>query len=337
MTPTALRIGVLGAANIARQFIAGVAPSASVAVTAVASRDAAKGRAFAREVGVARSYGSYEALLADPAIDAIYNPLPNSLHAQWSIRAAEAGKHVLCEKPLAVTAAEARAMFAAARAHGVHVVEAYPYLAQPQTRKLRDLLRDGAIGRMRHIQASLGFRVDTPDNIRLVAALGGGARLDAGSYPLSLARVLAGERPARVHALARWASEGVEQTLAATLEFPDGMIAQIACSFATGYHRHALISGDSGAIMTNYFNHAPQGGTLTLQVKRSPEFDAPYESLELPGGNGFLAEAESFARLVAGQPDLWTGATPEESIDIMLTLDAIAESARSGAAVDVGA
>src|SRR3954447_26941538 len=122
-----LRIGVLGAANIARQFISGVKASTIVSVTAVASRSAQKAEAFARENGVPRFHGSYEALLADPRIDAIYNPLPNSLHAQWSMRACEAGKHVLCEKPLCTSGDEARAMFAAARKNRVHLVEGYPY------------------------------------------------------------------------------------------------------------------------------------------------------------------------------------------------------------------
>jgi xylose dehydrogenase (NAD/NADP) len=336
MTPTGLRMGVLGAANIARQFIAGVADSSLVNVLAVASRDTVKGEAFAREVGVARSHGSYEELLADREIDAVYNPLPNSLHAEWSIRAAEAGKHVLCEKPFCVSAAEAKAVFAAAQANGVHVVEAYPYLAQPQTIKLRQLLRDGTIGQLRHIQATFGFTVASANNIRLIATLGGGARLDAGSYPTSLVRVVAGERPAVVYATAQWLSEGVDKTIAATLEFPSGVIAQIFCSFATASHRHAVIAGDQGAIMTNYFNHSPPRTKLALQIKRSREPTAPYETLDLPGGDGFLAEAESFAHLVAGRPERWTGVTPEETTDIMLTLDAMAESALAGRPVEVG-
>jgi predicted dehydrogenase len=297
MTPTGLRMGVLGAANIARQFIAGVADSSLVNVLAVASRDTVKGEAFAREVGVARSHGSYEELLADREIDAVYNPLPNSLHAEWSIRAAEAGKHVLCEK---------------------------------------QLLRDGTIGQLRHIQATFGFTVASANNIRLIATLGGGARLDAGSYPTSLVRVVAGERPAVVYATAQWLSEGVDKTIAATLEFPSGVIAQIFCSFATASHRHAVIAGDQGAIMTNYFNHSPPRTKLALQIKRSREPTAPYETLDLPGGDGFLAEAESFAHLVAGRPERWTGVTPEETTDIMLTLDAMAESALAGRPVEVG-
>ena len=153
MAPTAstaspLRLGILSTANIARQFITGVRPSATVKVLAVASRDEAKAASFAGEMGIPRHYGTYEALLADRDIDAVYNPLPNSLHAEWSIRATEAGKHVLCEKPLAVTAAEARSMFAAARRRGVQLVEGYPYRAQPQALKLKELWDAGALGRV---------------------------------------------------------------------------------------------------------------------------------------------------------------------------------------------
>jgi len=175
MTTPPLRIGILGAANIARSFVAGVKPSERVTVSAVASRDAEKARAFAREFSVARHFGSYETLLADREIDAVYIPLPNSLHAEWSIRAAGAGKHVLCEKPLSATAGEARAMFDAARRHGVHLVEGYPYRAQPQTLKLRELLDAGVIGEVRLIQASFGFTLGAGENIRLSPQLAGGA------------------------------------------------------------------------------------------------------------------------------------------------------------------
>jgi predicted dehydrogenase len=150
-----LRIGILGAANIARLFVAGVRPSDKVVVTAVAARDVERARKFAAETGVAQVHPTYEALLADPAIDAIYNPLPNNLHAEWSIRALDAGKHVLCEKPLATSGREARAMFDAAARNHVYVAEAYPYRAQPQTLKLRELLRDQRSSSAR--SASFGF------------------------------------------------------------------------------------------------------------------------------------------------------------------------------------
>ena len=158
-----LRIGILGAANIARAFTSGIAPSRTVTVAAVASRDAGKAESFARQCGIPKFHASYEGLLADRDIDAIYNPLPNSLHAEWSIKALEAGKHVLCEKPLTTNAADARDMFSTAKRHGRHLVEAYPYRAQPQTLKLRELLAEGAVGKVQLIRSSFtrtgAFRV----------------------------------------------------------------------------------------------------------------------------------------------------------------------------------
>ncbi|BBK34419.1 putative dehydrogenase [Stella humosa] len=332
-----LQLGILGAANIARAFTSGVAPSADVAIAAVASRDPAKAEAFARECGIPRFHGSYEAMLADPDIEAIYNPLPNSLHAEWSIRAVEAGKHVLCEKPLAMTAAEARAMFDAARRHGRHLVEAYPYRAQAQTLKMRELLAAGAIGRVELVRSSFGIPFSDPTNIRLKPEVGGGALLDAGSYAVSLALLAVGERPERVSATSRWSATGVDLSTVATLEFPGGALGLVSCSFATAYHRQALISGAAGTIETTYLNHPPMGGPPVLSVKRGTTAAAVAEIVEVAPGNGFLAEAESFVRLLRQGREHWTGATPEESIDIALTLDAIGESARSGAAVRVAA
>ncbi len=331
-----LRIGILGAAKIARAFCTAVAPSHLVAVTAVASREAAKAVAFAKDLSIARTFSSYEALLADPNIDAIYNPLPNSLHAQWSIKAVEAGKHVLCEKPLAMSGAEAKSMFDAARRSGLHLVEAYPYLAQPQTLKVRELVKSGAIGKPQLIRASFGVFFSDPANIRLMPDLGGGSLMDAGSYPVSFVRAIAGERPSRVHAIARWSESGVDKTLAATMEYDSGLIAQITSSFATGYHRAAQIAGDAGSIDVTYLNHPPIGGEPVVYLRRGIMVTDAIETIKVAGGNGFLAEAESFARLVSGGPKHWTGATEQESIDIALTLAALLRSARSGAAVDVG-
>lgn len=332
-----IRIGILGAANIARQFIAGIAPSALVTVTGIASRDAAKGAAFAKETGVARSFGSYEALLADTEIDAVYNPLPNSLHAEWSIKAAQAGKHVLCEKPLAMSGAEARAMFDTAHEHRVHLVEAYPYLAQPMTLKVRELVASGAIGTPQLIRASFGFPFSDTSNIRLKPDVGGGSLMDAGSYAVSFVRVIAGARPKRVHAHARWASTGVDLTLAGTLEFENGLVAQIASSFATGYHRTAQIAGDAGTIDTMYLNHPPMGGRASFEIRRGAlAATSVIETMPVPEGNGFLLEAESFARMITGGAQQWNGATPEQSIDIALTLEALLKSARAGQAIDIG-
>lgn len=337
-----LRLGILGAANIARLFSRGVAGSSLVTVAAVASRDAAKAAEFARSESIPRSLGSYEALLADPGIEAIYIPLPNDLHAAWAIKAAAAGKHVLCEKPLAMTGAEARAMFAAARTHGVHLVEAYPYMSQPQTLRMRELLAE--IGRVQLVTAMFGFSLTTPEgaplgdpaNIRLNPARGGGGLRDAGTYSMSLARIATGERPTRVHASAKWTESGVDQVIAATAEFPSGARAQVSCCMSGAFHRSAVIVGEKGVIETSYLNHGPSG-KLSLQIRRGTAGTVPLETLEVEGVNGFRAEAESFARMVRQGPSHWNGASEAESIDIVLALDAIAVSAKSGGWETVGA
>ena len=339
MTSTSqpLTVGILGAANIARLFIKAVQPSRKVSIQAVASRDIERGNAFARETGVPRVHATYEALLADPAIEAIYNPLPNTLHAEWTIRAADAGKHVLCEKPLATSAAEATAMFTAARRNNVYVVEGYPYRAQPQTIKLRELLRTGSIGRLQLVHASFGFLLTDTSNIRMNPTLAGGSLMDAGSYPISLVRMIAGERPTRVHAMARIAETDVDRTVVGSIDFPSGLLAQISCSFATARHRHALIVGDAGAIETTYYNDTSDAMPPIVNVRRGVGWDAPRESIETAAAAGFLMEADAFHDLVREGWDRWPGATPEESVDIMLMIDAFAQSLRSGSAVDVGA
>ena len=183
---------------------------------------------------------------------------------------------------------------------------------------------------MRLIRSSFGVYFDDPANIRLSATLGGGALLDAGSYAVSLVRLAAGERPTRVQAASERAATGVDLTTVATLAFASGLLAQVSCSFATGYHRHALIAGDNGVIETTYLNHPPIGGPAVLQIKRGRANTAAFEPAPVPDGNGFLLQAELFARLLREGEAHWTGATPQESIDIMATLDAIRKSSASG-------
>jgi D-xylose 1-dehydrogenase (NADP+, D-xylono-1,5-lactone-forming) len=332
-TDRQLLIGVLGAANIARNFTAALRGSAKIDVCAVASRDATKAAAFAAETGIAQSFGSYEAMLADPTIEAIYNPLPNNLHAEWTIKAANAGKHVLCEKPFAANSAETKAMFDAAAANKVYVVEAYPYRAQPQTIKLAELLREGAIGKVQLIQASFGFPLPVSGNIRWNPSLAGGALMDAGSYPVSLVRMIAGERPARVHAIARFADSGVDRTLIGSIDFPGGLLAQISCSFGTARHRHALIIGDKGSIETTFYNDTSDTLPPQIVIKRSIALDAPREIIECAAAAGFRAQGEAFHDLVRNGWSHWPGATPAETTDIMLTIDALAASARDGKAM----
>jgi predicted dehydrogenase len=330
MTVSPLRIGILSAANIARPFTANCQTSSLVKIEAVASRGIDKAKGFAEETGIPRAIGSYEELLADPEIEAIYIPLPNSMHAEWAIKAIEAGKHVLCEKPMALNASEARAMFSAAETHGVLLREAYPYMAQEQTAILRRWLAEGAIGKVRVIRSNFSVFFSDPSNIRLSPTLGGGALYDAGSYASSLVRIAAGRRPLRAQALSVLDGNGVDTTTVANLEFDDGLVAQVSCSFSTGYHRHASIAGDGGIIETNYLNHPPAGGPAELRIRKGVPMTVPFEAVPLPDGNGFRLEAESFARAVREGAPAWTGASPEESIDIALILDAIRASAKSG-------
>ena len=334
-TQKKLRIGVLGAANIARNFTAALRGSAKVDVCAVASRDATKSAAFAQEVGIAQSFASYESMLADPTIEAIYNPLPNNLHAEWTIKAADAGKHVLCEKPFAATAVETKAMFDAAKRNYVYVVEAYPYRAQAQTIKLAELLREGAIGKVQLIQASFGFPLAVTSNIRWDPSLAGGTLMDAGSYPVSLVRMIAGERPVRAHAMARFADSGVDRTLVGSIDFPGGVFAQISCSFGTARHRHALIIGDAGSIETTFYNDTSDKLPPHIFIKRGMAFDAPRELIECAAAPGFRVQGEAFHDLVRDGWSRWPGATPDETMDIMLTIDALAASARSGNTVAI--
>jgi xylose dehydrogenase (NAD/NADP) len=338
MDRSRLRFGIIGAANIARAFAAGVSSSKQVRIVGISSRDLTKAKQFADEFHIDKRFGCYEELLADPEIDAVYLPLPNSMHAEWAIRSARAGKHILCEKPLATSLAEAMSMFTAAKEHSVILREAYPYLAQPQTTQTRDLIDHGAIGRLQLIRASFGLAFSDRDNIRLNPGLGGGALLDAGSYPVSLVRVLAKSRPNRVQAAARWGDNVLDRTLVATIDFDSGVLAQISCSFATGFHRHALIAGDDGIIETDYTNHAWPGGPPLIRLRRGLGNRTPYEVIETLGTDGFLAEADSFKKLVSEEENCWSGATPDESLDIAATLDAIAQSARAdGQWIDVGA
>ena len=329
-------IGVLGAANIAKLFIDAVRPSPNVRISAVASRDPDKAKAFARTLGVPTVHATYDELLADPTIDAVYNPLPNNLHAEWSIRAVRAHKHVLCEKPLCLSAEDAVAMMEAARANGVYLVEGYPYRAQPQTIKLAALLKDHAIGKLQTAHASFGFSLSDTKNIRFNPDLGGGALMDAGSYPVSLVRLIAGELATRVHAFAQWSETGVDRSLIGSLEHRSGLLAQISCSFSTARHRRAVIVGDGGTISTSYFNDTSAAMAPLIQVTRGTGWDAPQETIETEATHGFLAEAEDFAALVRKGWSAWHGATPQESIDIARTLEALAESARSGQPVSLG-
>ena len=345
-SPSPLRIGILGCANIAKQFARDVIGSASVTLAAVASRDLAKADAFANTFGIGKRHGSYEALLSDPDVEAIYIPLPNTLHAEWSIRAAQHGKHVLCEKPLAMNLVEARAMFAAARANRVMLLESYPYWFQPQTQAMLELFAGGdtsAIGRTRSMQACFGFTVGNPQiNIRMKPDLGGGALMDAGCYPLSLIRLVMDEAPVRVMADATWAETGVDISTMATLFYADGRRAQMSCAMDGGNHRHATIVGVNGTLETEYLNHTsdetahPFGYLASrMQVRKGIPATIPFEQITSPTGSGFRFAAEAFARMIATRDEAALARYALASDDIAATLEAIALSARTGQPVDL--
>ena len=341
MTPsshTPLRLGILGCANIAKQFARDVNGSPLVSIQAVTSRDLAKARAFAQSFDIARAHGSYEALLTDSALDAIYIPLPNSLHAEWAIRAMQAGKHVLCEKPLALNLAEVTRMFEVARQHGVMLLESYPYWFQPQTRDLLASLSHDKIGEVRSMQASFGFTVGNTDtNIRMKPDLGGGALLDAGSYPISLIRLVMGCAPERVMAHATWADTGVDISLIATLFYADGRRAQMSCAMDTANHRRATIVGSHGTVETEYLNHTSDShahawGYLPsqLRVRQGIANSIPFEEVHSASGSGFRFAAEAFAQVVCGGDMAAIERAAVASHDIAATLDAIHTSAKTG-------
>jgi predicted dehydrogenase len=342
-----LRIGILGCAGIAHPFARDVASSPLVTVTAVASRDATKAARFAATHRIARHHSSYEALLNDADIDAVYIPLPNSLHAEWAIKAAQAGKHVLGEKPLALGRSEAQAMFNAAQQHGVMLLEAFPYYFQPQSGDMLAPLHSGAIGAVQSIQASFGFMLkphvaNAPLNIRLNPNLGGGALLDVGCYALSLIRLVMGEAPTQVQANANFTTTGVDISLMATLFFADGRRAQLSCAMNAANHRHASIVGTRGTLQTEYLNHtsAVKAGDahgyvpsrMRMRVDALPGATKPavFKEITSPTGSGFRFAAEAFAKVIAEQDFAAVARAAQASLDNAATLEAIARSAKSG-------
>lgn len=247
MTERKLRWGVLSTANIGRAaVIPALQRSRNGVVLAVASRDKEKARVFAEQQRIPRAYGSYEALLADEEIDAVYIPLPNSLHREWTIKAAEAGKHILCEKPLALTAAECAEMDTAARQNGVRLMEAFMYRFHPQTEKVLELVQAGAIGEPRLIYAVFTFRLTNRANIRLRPELGGGSLMDVGCYCINISRTIAQAEPIEVQAYANWGETGVDEEMAGTLRFANGLLAQFSCGLTLERREIYQVSGPDG-------------------------------------------------------------------------------------------
>jgi predicted dehydrogenase len=243
-----LRWGLLGTARINRALIPPLRTSRRNRLLAVASRDGERSRGYARQWGIERAHGSYEELLADPEVDVVYLPLPNHLHAEWSARALRMGKHVLCEKPLALSVAEVDDMAAAARESGRVLAEAFMYRHHPQTLAVQRLVDEGAIGDVRFIRGSFSYPQSRPDDVRLEASMGGGSLWDVGCYPVSFARALLGREPLEVFGSWTIGPTGVDETFAAQLVFPGDVLVHVDCGFRSPLRTAVEIVGTEGTV-----------------------------------------------------------------------------------------
>jgi predicted dehydrogenase len=285
MAPAPLRLGILGAARIAPMAL--VAPARRVpeaTVLAVAARDVERARRFAARHGIPRVHASYEELLADPEIDAVYVPLPNSLHARWTVHAVEAGKHVLCEKPFSATVAEAQQMADAAARAGRVLMEAFHWRYHPLFARVRAILDAGEIGRVEHLEAHLCIPLVRPGDIRYRRDLAGGALMDVGCYTIHMIRHLAGAEPEVVEAHGEWTRGGVDRYMSARFRFPDGRTARLTCSLLSAWlvRASARVDGSEGRVgilnpvMPQLFHRlrvVSPAGRRTEQIAGAPTYD----------------------------------------------------------------
>ncbi len=302
-----LQWGILGAGTIAGTFAKGVARSQSGTVVAVGSRDASKAAEFAARHSIARAHGSYEALLADPEVRAVYIATPHPQHLEWILKAAAAGKHILCEKPLAMNAAQAAQAIDACRAAGVLLMEAFMYRCHPQTKKLLQVVRSGLIGDLQLVQATFSFNAPfDPDHRLFNLELGGGGILDVGCYTTSIARLLAGvasglpyEDPEYLEGTAVLHPEsGVDTLAAATLRFGNGVLAQLSCGVSLHQESMVRVYGSGGWILvTDPFLPNVDGGVSRMQAYlaggKCPEM------IRVESGPLYAMEADAFAAALA--------------------------------------
>jgi D-xylose 1-dehydrogenase (NADP+, D-xylono-1,5-lactone-forming) len=288
-----LRLGLLSTARINRRILPPARESDLVEVVAVASRDGVRGAAYAEQNGIARAHDGYEALLADSEVDAVYIPLPNSLHVEWTRRALEAGKHVLCEKPLTDEPDDAEKLFDLAERQGLVLAEGFMYRHNPQTRRVEELVREGAIGRLQLVRTSFSFRVEGAANIRLDPALDGGSLLDLGTYCVSGARLLAGE-PESVLGRQTIGPTGVDDLFTGSLVFPEGVHAVFDCGLRMPFRSMLEAVGTEGAL----FVHDPW-------LCRRPGFELrrgdAVEQIPVEPVDSYRLELDDFARAVAGE------------------------------------
>jgi predicted dehydrogenase len=326
-----MRWGILGCARISRRgLIPGIRSSEAGTLAALGSRDLRLAREWAAEFGIPRAHGRYEDVLADPEIDAVYIPLPNELHEPWVKAAADAGKHVLCEKPLSLSTAEARRMVEHCRLRGVLLMEAFMWRHQPRSLELRARVRASDIGELRLVRSSFSFPIE-PGDWRLDPARGGGALWDVGCYGLNTARFFADAEPEAVKGLARLGPTGVDMSLAATLRFPGGVLASIDCSFEQPFRCVYELVGTRGIIEVPDAYLPPKTGRPLSTMRRiaaGSDSDATSDAmttLEFEVWDQYAAMVDAFAASVqAGR----LADPAEDGLAGMETLDAILTSAR---------
>jgi D-xylose 1-dehydrogenase (NADP+, D-xylono-1,5-lactone-forming) len=318
-----VRWGILSTAHINRLVIPPAQESPKVDLVAVASRDQQNAEEYAREWGIPRSYGTYEELLEDPDVEAIYNPLPNSMHVEWSLRALEAGKHVLVEKPLSRRAAGVEELFDAAERADLLVMEAFMYRHNPQTSKLVELVEGGAIGTLQNIRATFGFLLHDEENVRLRSDVEGGALMDVGCYCVSSSRLLGGE-PERVYGEQVVGPTGVDVRFHGTMRFPGDVVGQFDCGFRMPTRDELEAIGDKASLFLDDPFHAR---TPVIEVRS----DSGTERIELEPADSYRLELENLSDAIRGQGTPLLGR--EDAVWQARTIEALYRSAESGTPV----
>ena len=315
-----MKWGIVSTADINRKVIPGAHASEKVELVAVASRDQARADAYAREWEIPRAYGTYEALLADPEIEAVYISLPNSMHAEWSIKALEAGKHVLCEKPFTRHPEEVDAAFDTAERTGRLLSEAFMYRHNPQTTWLTDLVAGGAIGELRVIRAAFSFGLYDVDNIRLRTDVDGGALMDVGCYCVSGSRLLGGE-PVAAHGEAWVGPSGTDWTFGGLLRFPNEVLATFDCGTALPNRDELEAIGSEGSVFLDDPWHCVNP---VIELRR----DGDVERIELEREDSYRLELENVSDAIRGEADLLLGR--EDAMGQARTLESLHDDALRG-------
>ena len=330
-----LRWGILSTAKIGiKQVMPAIRQSKNGELAAIASRSLDSAQEAAKPFGIPLAFGSYEEMLAARDVDAVYISLPNSMHKEWTIRAAEHGKHILCEKPLALNAAEADAMIVAARQNHVLLMEAFMYRFHPQFAKLKALIADGAIGDIKVIRGAFGFNIQDPKNIRLNAELGGGALMDVGCYCVHMARLVADAEPVEVRADATFGKSGVDETLVGILRFPNDIVAHFDCSFRTDYRESLQVQGTKHRVdLPRPVKPGTRSAEIFIRFDETSETNPNSTLITAPAANHYRLMVEHFADAALNGKELRY--PPEDARANMRVIDALYESARTGRAVGI--